>query len=111
MAEVEDLHRACNAELTLAFSVLGKRWNGVILDVLGGGPLSFVQLRRTVTGISDAVLSDRLGELASVGLVSRVVQPGPPVAVSYALTDSAERLIPVLDDLADWASTNLAKRV
>jgi DNA-binding HxlR family transcriptional regulator len=110
MAEGDDLHRACNAELTLAFSVLGKRWNGVILDVLAGGPLSFVQLRRTVTGISDAVLSDRLGELASAELVVRDVQPGPPVAVTYALTESAERLIPVLGDLADWAATNLAQR-
>lgn len=110
MADGDDPERACSAGLTLAFSVLGKRWNGVILEVLGGGPLSFVQLRRAVAGISDAVLSDRLGELTGIELVSRDVQPGPPVTVTYALTESAERLIPVLGDLADWAAANLTTR-
>jgi DNA-binding HxlR family transcriptional regulator len=100
----------CDAAITLAFSVLGKRWNGMILDALGGGALSFVVLRRGVTGISDAVLSDRLSELTEVGLVRRDVEPGPPVAVSYALTDAGRRLIPVLNDLGRWASENLVLR-
>ena len=98
---------ACDAAVTLAFSVLGKRWNGMIVDGLSGGPLSFVALRRAVAGISDAVLSDRLTELAGVGLVTRAVDPGPPVSVTYALTDGGERLIPVLQQLGRWASESL----
>jgi DNA-binding HxlR family transcriptional regulator len=98
---------ACDAAVTLAFSVLGKRWNGMIVDGLSGGPLSFVALRRAVTGISDAVLSDRLTELAGVGLVTRAVDAGPPVSVTYALTDGGERLIPVLQQLGRWASESL----
>lgn len=101
----------CDAAITLAFSILGKRWNGMILDVLGTGASSFVVLRRAVTGISDAVLSDRLGELAGAGLVVREVVPGPPIAVSYRLTDAGSRLIPVLQDLGRWASANLAEPV
>lgn len=110
MAEIEhDLHR-CDAAVTLAFSVLGKRWNGMIVSSLGGGPSTFVSLRRAVAGISDTVLSDRLAELADAGLVARTVDAGPPVTVSYALTPGGEGLLPILDDLGTWASANLVRR-
>lgn len=101
--------RICDAAVTLAFSILGKRWNGMIVDALGGGPLSFVLLRRAVAGISDAVLSDRLSELVEAGLITRTVDAGPPVSVGYALTPSGQELLPVLAQLGDWASRNLAR--
>lgn len=97
----------CDAAVSLAFSILGKRWNGMIIDALGGGPLSFVALRRTVGGISDAVLSDRLSELAEARILSRSVDPGPPVTVTYALSPGGEQLLPVLQKLGQWASENL----
>jgi DNA-binding HxlR family transcriptional regulator len=110
MAEAdEDIHQ-CDAAVTLAFSVLGKRWNGMIISALGAGPTTFVALRRAVAGISDTVLSDRLAELADAGLVVRTVDPGPPVTVSYALSASGEGLLPILDQLGAWASANLASR-
>lgn len=102
-----DLHR-CDAAVTLAFSVLGKRWNGMILSALGGGPSTFVALRRGVSGISDTVLSDRLAELSEAGLVARSVDAGPPVTVAYALTDGGRGLLPILDQLGAWASATLA---
>jgi DNA-binding HxlR family transcriptional regulator len=98
----------CDATVSLAFSILGKRWNGMIIDALGDAPLSFAALRRAVPGISDAVLSDRLTELAEATLVSRSVDPGPPIAVSYELTQGGKDLIPVLAQLGQWASANLA---
>ncbi|CAN7345515.1 helix-turn-helix domain-containing protein [Microbacterium sp. LjRoot45] len=101
-------HTACDAAVTLAFSVLGKRWNGMILSSLGSGATTFVRLRRAVSGISDTVLSDRLAELASAGLAARAVDAGPPVSVSYELTDAGRRLLPVLDQLGAWARENLA---
>ncbi len=105
----EELH-VCDAAVTLAFSVLGKRWNGMIIASLGGGPSTFVALRRAVVGISDTVLSDRLAELAEAGLVARTVDAGPPVTVSYALTSSGQGLLPILDQLGAWASANLEVR-
>ena len=110
MAEVDEEHQVCDAAVTLAFSVLGKRWNGMIVSSLGGGSSTFAALRRAVGGISDTVLSDRLAELADAGLVARTVEPGPPVTVSYALTASGEGLLPILDQLGRWASANLAAR-
>lgn len=105
----DERHEAqqCDAAVTLAFSILGKRWNGMIIDALSGGDLSFVALRRAVGGISDAVLSDRLSELAEAGLVVREVAPGPPVAVSYHLAESGRQLVPVLAQLGEWARGNL----
>ncbi|MDQ0643865.1 winged helix-turn-helix transcriptional regulator [Microbacterium murale] len=107
MAEAETAIHVCDAAVTLAFSVLGKRWNGMIVSSLGGGPATFVALRRAVVGISDTVLSDRLAELAQAGLVARTVDAGPPVTVSYALTESGKGLLPILSQLGQWASANL----
>jgi DNA-binding HxlR family transcriptional regulator len=110
MAEIDEELHVCDAAVTLAFSVLGKRWNGMIVSSLGGGPSTFVSLRRAVSGISDTVLSDRLAELAEAGLVARAVDAGPPVTVSYSLTDSGRGLLPILDQLGTWASANLEIR-
>lgn len=110
MPELEEEVHQCDAAVTLAFSVLGKRWNGMIVASLGGGPSTFAALRRAVAGISDTVLSDRLAELAETGLVARTVDAGPPVSVSYALTASGKGLVPILDQLGTWASVNLERR-
>ena len=97
----------CDRALVHAFGFLGKRWNGVILGTLIEGPASFSELRRAVEGISDSVLSERLSELGSAGLVSRTVDEGPPIAVAYGLTDSGTALLPALTELTSWARANL----
>ena len=108
MDEGQSQLHVCDASVSLAFSILGKRWNGMILSTLGTGPMSFTALRRTVSGISDAVLSDRLAELTEASLLTRHVEPGPPVTVTYALTHSGESLLPVLQQLGEWAADNLS---
>jgi DNA-binding HxlR family transcriptional regulator len=99
--------RLCDSALVRAFDFLGKRWNGVILGTLITGPASFSELRRGVSGISDSVLSERLTELAGVGLVQRTVDAGPPIAVGYALTTAGEALLPTLKELTRWSTANL----
>jgi DNA-binding HxlR family transcriptional regulator len=103
-----DLH-TCDAAVSLAFSILGKRWNGMILSTLGSGPLPFARLKRAVPGISDAMLSDRLTGLAEVRLLTRSVDAGPPVAVTYTLTPQGEQLLPLLEQLGQWAAANLER--
>ena len=97
----------CDAALSHAFEVLGKRWNGMILGSLIQAPAGFSEIRRALGGISDSVLSDRLSELAAAQLVIREVSPGPPVAVSYRLSESGVALVPVLRDLMAWAREHL----
>src|SRR4051812_9845577 len=101
--------RMCDAAITLAFSVLGKRWNGMILGVLGTGAASFVALRRAVKGIGDTVLSERLTELAELGLIRRIVAEGPPVTVSYELTAAGQEVVPSISQLGEGARRNLPR--
>jgi DNA-binding HxlR family transcriptional regulator len=96
-----------DAALARAFEFLGKRWTAVILGILGAGPAGFRELSRAISGISDSVLSDRLGELTRAGLVSRRVDEGPPVSVSYSLTSCGEALLPPLEQVSIWAQEHL----
>ena len=99
----------CDAFLSAAFGILGKRWNGVILGMLAQGDAGFAELSRGLAGaISDSVLSARLHELTDLGLVSRVVMAGPPVGVRYSLTEAGQALIPALDALGSWARVHLS---
>jgi DNA-binding HxlR family transcriptional regulator len=93
--------------LARAFKFLGKRWNAVVLGTLSAGPAGFRELSRTIDGISDSVLSDRLSDLAAGGLITRTVNEGPPLAVSYALTERGHALMPALEQIALWAKDNL----
>jgi DNA-binding HxlR family transcriptional regulator len=104
-----ELHesRSCDAALARAFEFLGKRWSGVILGTLRDGEAGFSELRRAVNGISDSVLSERLSELTAAGVVQRVVDAGPPLAVTYSLTAAGEALVPAMRELSTWARQNL----
>ena len=102
--------RLCDASVARAFDFLGKRWNGVILGTLSGGPLGFADLRRGVGAITDSVLSDRLAELAQAGLVRRTVTDTRPPGVTYELSPSGAELLPVLHELGRWAAEHLPAR-
>jgi len=86
-----------------AVELIGRRWTGAIVRVLIGGPKRFNELMNTVPGLSDRLLSERLRELEAEGLVRREVAPGPPVCVTYHLTESGQNLEPVIESLGKWA--------
>jgi DNA-binding HxlR family transcriptional regulator len=108
----EHASAACDrgtAALGRAFEFLVKRWNCVLLGTLRNGPAGFRELSRAVDGISDSVLSDRLSDLAAAGLITRTVDEGPPLAVSYALTDRGKALLPALQQITLWAQEHLVE--
>src|SRR5438132_7339249 len=82
----------CDDRLTQAFTLLGKRWSGVILGLLLQGPARFAVLARTIAGISERMLSDRLNELARAGLVGRTVLDAPALGVVSRLTKSGRAI-------------------
>ncbi|MGW4029604.1 winged helix-turn-helix transcriptional regulator [Streptomyces sp. NPDC004838] len=102
MSEVLDLHSCGHTDR--AFSVLGKRWTGLIVDLLLQRPARFSELERAVPGLSKRLLGERLRELESLNLVARVVDPGPPITSTYSLTPRGEALRPALDALRVWAA-------
>ena len=105
---LEEHARECDERLTQAFTLLGKRWSGVILGLLLQGPARFAVLARTIPGISERMLSDRLNELARAGLVDRTVLDGPPLGVVYRLTESGRAIGPGLLRLGEWAERYMA---
>jgi DNA-binding HxlR family transcriptional regulator len=86
-----------------AVELIGRRWTGAIVQVLLAGPRRFNELLATIPGISDRLLSERLRELESEGVLRRVVCPGPPLKVEYALSKCGRELEPVLHELGVWA--------
>ncbi|MCR9195780.1 MAG: helix-turn-helix transcriptional regulator [Hyphomonas sp.] len=84
------------------FETVTNRWTFLILWCLRTGPLRFFELRDTVEGISERVLSENLKKLARDGLVERHVEPTRPPKVSYTLTPIGEELTNVVQQLANW---------
>ena len=85
------------------FRLLGKRWTGLILDLLLQRSARFSELGEALPQVSNRMLSQRLSELQAAGLVVREVDPGPAIAVTYELTDRGHGLRPALDALRLWA--------
>ena len=70
-----------------ALHIFGSRWTTEILTTLYiAGPRRFNQLKTLLSGISSRTLSDKLQLLVEENLVDRIVVDGPPVKVSYALS-------------------------
>jgi DNA-binding HxlR family transcriptional regulator len=86
-----------------AVELIGRRWAGAILYALTDGPLHFAELKDSVPGMSDRLLSCRLKELEQTGLVIREVKEGNRVRVSYELTAKGRSLEPVMGELREWA--------
>jgi DNA-binding HxlR family transcriptional regulator len=92
-----------------AVELIGRRWTGAIVAVLlDHGPLRFSEIAHAVPELSDRLLSERMKELEARGVVSREVDPGPPVRVAYALTAMGRELRPALQELKSWAQQWLA---
>ena len=94
-----------SAPFQRAIELIGKRWTGAVVRALIPQPARFNQLLTGIPGISDRVLTERLRELESEGIVERLVDPGPPVRVSYRLTDNGRSLEPVLNAISEWAES------
>lgn len=86
-----------------AIEMLGKKWTGKILRVLCNGPTSFSKIARSVSDLSDRVLSERLKDLEQRGIVERRVTPSIPVKIEYSLTPKGHDFQQVLDALQRWA--------
>ncbi|WP_331743351.1 helix-turn-helix domain-containing protein [Kitasatospora sp. NBC_01300] len=103
----EQACRKADEGIARVFQLFGKRWTGLIVATLMPGPVYFADLRRAIPGISERMLSERLTELGEAGLILREVDAGPPLRVSYRLTEAGNALEPSLAELGRWAATHL----
>ena len=91
---------------TVLSKVTGK-WQMIIVLALEDGPLRFGALKRTIGDVTQGVLPENLRSLQRDGYITRTVAPGPPIAVSYALTPVGEELVELLKPLVLWANDNM----
>jgi DNA-binding HxlR family transcriptional regulator len=99
----------CNA-VQHAADLVGQRWAAAILNAALHGARRFTEYRAAVTGISDKVLSQRLRDLESQGLIERTVIPSTPVQIRYALTGDGHELITLLLPIVAWAHRRAVAR-
>jgi DNA-binding HxlR family transcriptional regulator len=95
---------ACCPHLHEAVELVGKRWTGAIVYVLleRRGPMRFSEIGQAVPQLSDRLLSERVKELESRGIVERRVSSDAPVRVEYELTQMGRDLGPALRELRRW---------
>jgi DNA-binding HxlR family transcriptional regulator len=86
---------------------ISDKWVSLILNALADGELRFSDLGRTITGVSQKMLTQTLRNLERDGLVSRTVVAQRPVRVSYALTPLGESLLPVVRAIKHWAEGHI----
>ncbi|OAH54518.1 HxlR family transcriptional regulator [Domibacillus aminovorans] len=92
--------------LQYSFEILGKKWNGLIIHYLSlcpNGTAHFSEIKRDLTDITPRALSLKLSELAEYGLIEKKVTIGPPVTISYELTEKGQTLTAALKPIQQWA--------
>jgi DNA-binding HxlR family transcriptional regulator len=85
---------------------VGDKWSVLLVVLLTDGPRRFNDLRRSIEGISQRMLTHTLKALERDGLVTRTVYSTIPPKVEYALTDLGNTLLEPITALADWARGN-----
>jgi DNA-binding HxlR family transcriptional regulator len=87
---------------------IGDKWTVFVVGLLSRGPMRFNEIRRTVDGISQRMLTLTLRGLERDGMVTRTVYPTIPPRIDYALTPLGCTLIEPLIALGDWAKEHQA---
>ena len=83
--------------------ILGGKWTGSILWHLKDGPVRFNDLARMVGGASKKMITERLRQLETQGLVRREVMDTAPVSVHYEITEFGRSALGFLDELRKWS--------
>src|SRR6201987_55338 len=88
---------------------VGDKWSVLVVTRLGGGPKRFNELKRSIGGISQRMLTLTLRGLERDGLVTRTIFPTIPPRVDYALTPLGRDLLQPVSALGAWAIRNQDK--
>ncbi|MBV7390129.1 MULTISPECIES: winged helix-turn-helix transcriptional regulator [Enterococcus] len=109
MAELQMTEFTLCPTFEKCFQILGKKWNGLIIDVLlEEGPQRFVDLAAKIPEVSDRVLTERLKELEAQGIVGRVISCEGQKRMDYCLTQKGLSLEKVMSEVHSWGETWMA---
>ena len=82
--------------------LIGSKWKILILRNLLDRPWRFNELKKSLEGISQKVLTDSLRSMEEDGIITRTVYAEVPPRVEYALSDVGESMRPILDAMKEW---------
>ena len=99
---------ACPVETTL--TLISDKWKVLIIRDLLSGTRRFGELKRSLGGVSQKVLTSQLRQMEESGLLTRRVYPEVPPKVEYTLTELGVSLKPVLDAMRDWGEEYKSRR-
>ena len=89
--------------LKKVIDVVGGKWKILILCVINQlEVVRYGDLKRSIKGITNTMLSNSLKDMVNDGLVVRTQYDEMPVRVEYSLTEKAKELIPILLELKHW---------
>ena len=92
----------CPAEMPLR--LIGDKWKVLIIRDLLTGTKRFNELMRSVSGITQKVLTSHLRAMEQAGLITRKIYPQVPPKVEYTLTETGYSLKPILDSMVAWGT-------
>tara|TARA_R110001606_G_scaffold156044_7_gene298738 strand:+ start:2898 stop:3269 length:372 start_codon:yes stop_codon:yes gene_type:complete len=90
------------ADLRKALTLISGKWKLEILWLLYHRTHRFGELRRTIDGVTQHMLTKQLRELEAAGLVTRTVFAEVPPRVEYSMTDATKALEPTIETLMAW---------
>lgn len=99
---------ACPVEITMG--LIGEKWKVLIIRDLLTETKRFGELRKSVTGITQKVLTNNLRQMEASGLVKRKVYSEVPPRVEYSLTETGLSLKPILDSMVTWGNAYREKQ-
>ncbi len=92
-----------NYPVASTMKVLGGKWKPILINAIYiTAPARFGELKRSVTGITQSMLTQQLRELEDDGIISRKIYAEIPPKVEYTLTEFGLTLSPILQTMADW---------
>ncbi|WP_272509059.1 winged helix-turn-helix transcriptional regulator [Clostridium ganghwense] len=98
-------------EIEVALEIISGKWNALILWTLGTeGTKRFGELKRSLSGVTQKMLTQQLRTLEKYGIVERTIYPEVPPVVEYSLTEMGNKLIPIFKELDKWGKEYIEHR-
>ena len=85
-------------------SLIGSKWKLLIIRNLLVRPWRFNELKKSLEGISQKVLTDSLRSMEEDGIITRTVFPEVPPHVEYALSELGESMRPIIKSMEAWGT-------
>lgn len=93
-------------DMTYAMQLIGGRWKLLIMAGLTKGPVRYGELKKSISQMSERMLTLQLREMEEDGVLKRTVFAEVPPRVEYELTAIGKELVPICLELSNWGASH-----